>query len=101
MSRLCCVFAILLFAFPAHAQDGGDTGNDAGVFGDGGLFAGGGGGGGNRGNRGQGQGADRLATLKNMLGKANVALTKDQEKSLNALLDREIKSMSDAFQAKF
>ena len=100
MKRLSWLFAIALMATPVFAQDDGG-GGDGGFFdGDGGgLFGGGGNDGG--GNRGQAAAPDRLATLKDMLAKANAPLTRDQERDLNTLLDREIKAMSDAFTAKF
>ena len=98
MKRFFCIFAIALLASPVFAQD--DGGGDGGLFGGdgGGLFGGGNAGGGNRGNA---QAPDRLVTLKDMLAKANAPLNKDQEKALNTLLDKEIKAMSEAFQAKF
>ena len=102
MKRLSWLFSILLLASPVFAQDGGggDFGGGGDVFGgDGGLFGGGGNAGG--GNRGQAQAPDRLATMKDMMLKANTPITKDQEKALNTLLDREIKAMSEAFTAKF
>ena len=100
MKRLSWFFVIFLLSAPLSAQDGGDGGGgDGGFFGgDGVLFGGGGNDGG--GNRGQ-QAPDRLATLKDMLAKANAPLTRDQERALNTLLDKEIEAMSAAFAAKF
>ena len=100
MRRLSWLLATLLIACPVFAQDDGGGGD---IFGGGGdIFGGGGGGGGNAGGgRGQAAAPDRLVTLRDMMAKANAPLSKDQEKALNTLLDKEIKSMSDAFVAKF
>src|SRR5688500_16567236 len=99
MRRLVLFFAIAFLATSAYAQDGGDGGGDDGG-GFGGLFGGGGGDDGGGGNRGQ-QAPDRLATLKDMLAKANAPLSRDQERALNTLLDTEIETMRAAFQARF
>src|SRR5262245_8105081 len=103
MKRLSWVFLILFTACPVFAQDNdGGGGDDGGFFGGdgGGLFGGGGGGNAGGGNRGQAA-PDRLMTLKDMLAKANVPLSRDQERALNTLLDKEIETMSAAFKAKF
>ena len=90
MKRLLWVIAIVavaLSAAPAFAQD-----DDFG----GGLFsfdpgfdnpAGGGG------NRGAAPAPDRLVGLRNMLQKVNAPLSKDQEKTVNTLLDAEFPPM--------
>jgi hypothetical protein len=104
MKRLSCILTFVLLATPVFAQDGGGDfggGGDGGFFGGdgGGLFGGGGnaGGGGGR----NAEAPDRLVTLKDMLTKANAPLSRDQERALNTLLDKEIKAMSEAFQTKF
>src|SRR5687768_4724867 len=99
MKRLSWLFVMALLVTPVFGQY--DSGGGDGGLGDGGsLFGGGDGGGGSRGG-GQAATVDRLVTLRDMLVKANAPLTKDQEKALNTLLDKEIKTMSEALRAQF
>ncbi len=97
---LSALFVIALLASPVFGQDPPDSaGADGGLFGGAvGLF-GDAGAGSNRG--GQAEAPDRLMKLREMLAKANTPLSKDQEKNLNKVLDKEIAGMSEAFQARF
>jgi hypothetical protein len=108
MKKLLWVITIVLLAAPAFAQD--DAGGGFGGF-DGtlsgadldALF----GGGGNRGNRGNNNNNNipdpesMFLQLKDLLKVRKVPLSKDQEKSLRALLDTEIKSMRESLEAQF
>jgi hypothetical protein len=97
MNRLAGFLSLFLLVTPIFAQD--DAGNSGGLS-DGGLF--GVGAANAAGNRGGQQGTvDRLASLRALLLNANAPLQKGQEKGLNAMLDKEIKAMSDALRAKF
>ena len=113
MKRVFGVIVTLLLATPVFAQDdlGGflGGGGDAGFLidvptGGGGGARGGGGRGGAAGARGaapQQPAVDRLVSLKDILSKAGAPVTPDQEKALNALLDKEIPAMQAGFRAKF
>lgn len=83
MKRLVFVFAMVLMAAPAFAQDGG--GGDGGF---GGLF----GAGGDLPSGGNAPAPDRLIQLRKILLDATVPLTKDQEKDLSNMLEKSIKT---------
>ena len=93
MKRLVFVFAIVLMAAPAFAQDGG--GGDGGF---GGLF----GVGGDTGGRGNNAPPpDRLISLRKILLDASVPLTKDQEKDLSSMLEKSIKTYTTDLEKRF